>query len=370
MTSRVDDIEFVKLCQELGTRGTAEHLGITARSVRSRKQRLREKGIAFNDKIPEGHQLKGKSTLYDADGEIKLEWVKTGIDRDERELIQQEVIEALKDQINPTDPITSPTNTSENLITLYPVGDHHFGMLAWGEETGEADYDLTIAEDLLLKATKHLIESSPDSDQAALLLLGDFLHYDSFQPVTPAHKNLLDADGRFPKMVRTAIRAIRFQIEEMLKKHKNIKLIIEIGNHDPVATIWLMEAFNMFYENEPRVSLDTTPRPFHCFTFGANFIGTHHGDKVKMTALPLVFASDYATEWGETVYRTIHTGHIHHDNVKESPGVIVESHGILAPGDAYSATHGYRSRRSMKAIVLHKQHGEVSRITVNPDMLQ
>ena len=116
-------------------------------------------------------------------------------------------------------------------------------------------------------------------------------------------------------MVRTAIRAIRFQIEGMLKKHKKLKLIIEIGNHDPVATIWLMEAFNMFYENEPRVSIDTTPRPFHCFTFGANFIGTHHGDKVKMNLLPIVFASDYATEWGETVYRTIHTGHIHNDNV-------------------------------------------------------
>ena len=367
----VPEAEFIKIWQELGTKGTAEKLGIAQRTVRKRKERIAERtGLELSGKIPDGHHLKGKSTLYDADGNIVIEWVKTNVDKDEAVLIQAEIVEALKDKIVRADKVKSPKETINTLMTLYPVGDHHFGMLAWGEETGESDYDLQIAENLLAKATQHLVDSSPDSEEAALLLLGDFMHYDSFQPVTPMHKNLLDADGRFPKMVRAAIRAIRHQIECALEKHKHLRLVIEIGNHDIAGTIWLMEAFAMFYEKEPRVTVDTSPRPFHCFTFGQNKIGTHHGHSVKMNALPLVFATDWPEAWGNTKYRSIHTGHVHHDQIKENPGVKVESHGILAPGDAYGANHGYRSRQSMKAIVLHKEHGEVSRFTVNPEMLE
>lgn len=367
----VSEAEFIKTWKELGTKGTAEKLGIAPRSVRKRKEKISERtGVELSGQIPDGHHLKGKSTLYDADGNVVIEWVKTNIDKEESALIQAEIVEALKEKIPRAPAVTVPKNVNDNLLTLYPVGDHHFGMLAWGEETGNTDYDLEIAEALLSQATDHLVKGSPQSEEAALLILGDFLHYDSFAPVTPLHKNLLDADSRFPKMVRVAIRAIRHQVNCILKRHQNVRLIIEIGNHDMASAIWLMECFAMFYESEPRVTVDNSPRPFHCFTFGQNMIGTHHGHSVKLAALPLLFATDWPEQWGGTKHRSIHTGHVHHDQVKESPGVTVESHGILPPQDAYAAHHGYRSKQSMKAIVLHKEFGEVARYTVNPEMLK
>ena len=363
--------EFKRLWCELGTTGAADHLGISQRSVRSRKARIEKRtGVPLKGEVMEGHHIKGKSTLRDLDGNIVMEWTKTSANAEDLALIQAEIIYSLKDEISPIKATKKPQSTRDSLITLYPVGDHHFGMLAWGEETGSKDYDLAIAEDLLIRSTDYLVEGAPNSSEAAILLLGDFMHYDSFQPVTPLHKNLLDADGRCPKMVRAAVKTIRFLIKCALEKHENIRLVIEIGNHDISGSIWLMEAFNMFYESEPRVTVDTSPQHFHCFTFGSNMVGTHHGHSVKLNALPLLFATDWPEEWGSSKYRTIHTGHIHQDQVKESPGITVESHGVLAPGDAYSANHGYRSRQSMKAIVLHKQHGEVARYTVNPEMLE
>ena len=43
---------------------------------------------------------------------------------------------------------------------------------------------------------------------------------------------------------------------------------------------------------------------------------------------------------------------------------------LLAPPDAYGAGEGYRSPRSMKAIVFHRERGEVERHTVTPGMLK
>ena len=81
-------------------------------------------------------------------------------------------------------------------------------------------------------------------------------------------------------------------------------------------------------------------------------------------------ATDMPVEWGETQYRYWYTGHQHKDRVLEVMGTHVEQFGILAPGDAYSRNEGYRAGRSMKAITYHKDYGEVSRLIVNPMMLE
>jgi hypothetical protein len=42
---------------------------------------------------------------------------------------------------------------------------------------------------------------------------------------------------------------------------------------------------------------------------------------------------------------------------------------VLAAKDAWHSEKGYRSKRDMKAIVLHREYGEVARHTFNPDMI-
>ena len=83
----------------------------------------------------------------------------------------------------------------------------------------------------------------------------------------------------------------------------------------------------------------------------------------------MIMATDRQKDWGETDYRYWWTGHIHHDSVKEFAGVKCESFRVLAHVDAYAANAGYRSGRDMKAIILHKEYGEVGRHIINPKML-
>ena len=80
-------------------------------------------------------------------------------------------------------------------------------------------------------------------------------------------------------------------------------------------------------------------------------------------------AADRAKDWGETRHRFWYMGHVHHASMKEYPGVIVESFGTLASNDAYATAGGWRSRQSMCAPVLHREHGECARGISSPGMV-
>lgn len=325
-------------------------------------------------RIADGYLLKGASTYYNKDGEVGGQWIKSAIDHERQQEIIREAIAGMVENLPPLDPVEAPSHTLDHLMACYPVGDHHLGQLSWGEEAGD-NYDLSISERLLSGAMTSLVKSTPSCTRAVIALLGDFMHYDSFVAVTPTNKNMLDADGRFPKMVRGAIRSIRRMVAEALKHHQEVLLIIEVGNHDLSSAIFLMESMSALYESEPRVTVNRSPRHFHYFDFGKCLVGVHHGHGVKMEALPLLMATDMPELWGKTEHRYWWTGHIHHDkgrrfDTQDFAGCRVESFRVLAPTDAWAENKGYRPARDMKAVILHKDYGEVARHTVNPAMLE
>ena len=325
--------------------------------------------------VPDGYQVRGVSTLYDSNtGEPKIQWVKSEIDQERQHAMFLEVVDALASGLPRIEPIEKPSHMlSADLMACYPVGDHHLGMLSWGKETG-ADWDLKIGEKMLMQASDYLVRAAPACEQALVVFLGDFMHYDSFEPVTPSSRNQLDADSRFPKMVRVAIRCMRYLVETTLKQHGQVHVIVEIGNHDLSSSIFLMECLNNIYENEPRVTIDTSPMHYHYFDFGKCLVGVHHGHGTKMQNLPLIMAADKPELWGSTEYRYWWTGHIHYSktqaavSAQDFTGCSVESFRVLAPEDAWARQKGYRAQRDMKAIILHREYGEVARGTVTPEM--
>ena len=357
------------------TRKAAKALGIHKNTIQDAKQavlrKAAQRGYApeydMVHPAPDGYLVKGVSTLYGPHGEIKAQWNKTEIDKDRQFEMFKEAIAGLTDPLPRADATKAPKTERSDLLAVYPVGDHHLGMLSWKKETG-SDYDLKIGEQLLNYATDYLVEASPSCDEALIIFLGDFFHYDSFMPVTPTSRNLLDTDTRYPKMVRTAFRCIRYMIGVALEKHKNVRVIVEIGNHDLSSSIFLMEALNNIYEDEDRVYIDTSPMHYHYYKFGTTLIGVHHGHGAKMKDLGGIMATDRPKDWGDTNYRYWYTGHVHHDKKIDLYGCSAESFRILAPNDAWSHQKGYRSQSDMKSIIIHNEYGEQARNTVNPRM--
>jgi hypothetical protein len=144
---------------------------------------------------------------------------------------------------------------ADEFLNQYTVTDLHFGSLSWREETGD-DYDLKLAERLLIDWFTMAIRTAPDAAVGVLAQLGDLLHFDGLEAATPASRHVLDADSRFQKIVRVVIRTMRRVILMLLEKHAHVHIIMADANHDPASGAWLREMFAVFYEGEPRVTVE------------------------------------------------------------------------------------------------------------------
>lgn len=317
-----------------------------------------------------GMIVTGRSTLTDLrTGEPVMEWVKESLDRQRAAEAQQAAYATLAAKLPRTAPAAPPRASEGHLATVYTLTDCHVGALAWHREGG-ADWDLTIAEETLLGCFRHMIDTSPASELGVVNQLGDFLHFDGLEAATPTGHNLLDADGRFDKVVQVAIRVLRRVVDMALAKHSRVHVILAEGNHDIASSVWLRQMFGALYENEPRITVEQSPLPYYALEWGKTLLAFHHGHLKKNDQLPLLFAAQFAPEWGRTMKRYCHTGHRHHLEEKEHSGMIVLQHPTLAARDAYAARGGWHALRSATAVTYHKLYGEVGRSTASPDMLQ
>jgi len=322
----------------------------------------------FTRPVPDGYVAKGVSTYYNSEGKPSGQWVKASLTHEALINAMRETVAGFKDQIQPADIIAAPAASEEQLCNLYTFTDYHLGMLAWHQEGG-ADWNVSKAEQTIIAALVQMVNQSPSAHTAVLNIQGDFLHTDGKMPVTPASKHVLDADSRFPKIRRAAIRIIRSLMAICLQRHQEVYLIIAEGNHDEESSGWLADLFAVHYEEDPRVTVNDSVLPFYVFEWGSTMLGVHHGHKVKNENLPLLFAAQFPQSWGRTTRREIHCGHRHHRDEKEYNGVTVVQHPTLAARDAYAARGGWIADRAAWAITYHKDYGAVGRVMVTTEML-
>lgn len=343
-------------------------------NITKAKEQAASKGYAPNHgmraEAAPGFSVSKRSVARNKDGEIILDWQQEKPDaKKQRELLEQWV-ESVSADIPRLKPLPAPKiELNDRLLNMHVITDYHFGMLAWHKEGG-ADWDLEVAEKMLIKAFRHMIQTSPPAESCVIAQLGDFLHFDGLLPVTPASRHVLDADGRFSKIVDVAVRASRAMIDLALQKYKNVHLVWAEGNHDPAGSnkdrIWL----SALYENEPRLTIDQSAKPYYVHQFGKTMLGFHHGHLAKPSQLPGIFAAEFAPIWGATEYRYAHCGHLHHKHeLRDYPGMTVDQHRTLAAKDAYSSRHGYAAPRSADTITYHREFGQCWSSTTSPEMV-
>ena len=368
----ITDDQIIAAYREHGSFGAAARsLGMDRRGMARRYNTLAQRGLApehdMTHTVPDGFRVKGTSTLYREDGTVAAQWVKSTADDERRKAILEESYKAMIAEMKPLPKRKRPKAAHvEDAMVAYPIGDPHVGMRAWAKECG-ADWDLAIAQGTHRIVVDDLVRRSPSTERALIVNLGDLLHYDSMMPVTSRSGNMLDADGRYNKMIRVATEVMVQFVESALRRHDKVHVINAIGNHDETGAQWLALLLEHRYRNEKGVTVDTSPSVFNYYRFGANLIGVHHGHTVrKIDALPGIMATDRAKEWGETKHRLWMTGHVHYEARREFPGCIVETFGTLATADAYATAGGWRSRQNAYALCLHSEAGECGRLRSDP----
>lgn len=372
---RYTDDQIIAAIEEMGSQAAAAiHLGMNKRTLERRLAKIRDQQTDPHShtsgfEMPEGHIVRGTSTLLDAEtGEPKLEWIKTSLDKQSQVDAAKQAVEALTKQIEPATPKES-SGVADNLMTVIPITDMHIGMYAWGQETGE-DYDTEKATRALTASIDYLVDMAPPSNRCVILQLGDFFHADNLEGVTNRSKNVLDMDTRMPRVIDAGMVALRHCVDKALERHGKVTLVNVAGNHDEILGHALRSAFKMLYTNEPRVEVLDAPSSRQYVRFGKVLIGATHGHQTKDRDLPGIMATEKAEWWGQTKHRVFFRGHHHHDNRVEYNGCIVEQLRSGGANDAYAVEHGYLSGRDMKCIVYDPECGEMSRTTCSIDLVR
>jgi predicted phosphodiesterase len=348
---------------------TARYLDISERSLRRTintiKERAASKGYAPNEDLnhptPAGQSIKGVSTLYDDEGNIKIQWVKTNQDHQAKEDLR-EFVDGLCSEIKGKAKKVKITKQKydPDLMSLIIFGDAHLGMYAWGDETLSMDFDTDIAVQDMRNAIDNMIARAPNAETGVLVDVGDFMHMNNATASTAAGTGV-DVDSRYQRVLKAAGMVMRYCIDQMLLKYKKVIVVVAKGNHNPEPAVAVAMMLSFYYDKEPRVNVLDTIGHHHYLTFGDWLIGVNHGDKMKPQKLVSMMARDHKG-WSAARFRIWITGHIHHEKVLEVDGCTVASFNTLAPRDAWHASMGYGSRQSSTLITIHKTAGKHSTI--------
>lgn len=359
----VRQTEYLDAVEKHGSqRAAAAALGVAESTLRMSLKALRKKAEMRSAGEDTLAGATSTSTLYDADGNVALQWVKKDL---KKENLQEEIrafVEDLAQGIAGQSPaVPLPPISMDELLAVYPLGDPHFGMKAWGEETGDGDWDLEIAARTHESAIKHLVQITPPASHSLLINLGDALHMNGSSNTTLAGTRV-DADTRYGKVLQeTAMSFVRCTLV-LLEKHQHVTVWSLAGNHDGDSALALQIALKFYFNNNPRVTVDDGTSLYKYLRFGKVLIGSHHGHGAKAADLPMIMAADRPKDWGDTSHRVWHCGHIHHKQVlKDYTGCTVETHRTLARQDAWHAGQGYRAKKDMSVIIYHRDFGEMQR---------
>lgn len=361
----------------------AKFFEIDDRNVRRAISKARRLGLleerqqeGYQIAVPEGFKVYQQTThvqVTDESGVVKNIWHRSAPPEQQKswDAWVKAIESYTQENLKPVKPVKSPVRSVADLLNLYVITDFHMGMLAYAPETGD-DWDTNIAKNVLINAIKEMAERSPDAEEGLFCELGDFLHFDSLESITPTSGHLLDSDTRYDRLVDVTLSTMIECVDILARKHKKLKVVIAEGNHNLSGSVWVRKALKQVYKNNKRITIDDTCFPYYAHLHGEIMLGFHHGHKVKNKSLPALFASEprYRDMWGKASYTYIHTGHTHQkeQDSSEYGGAIVERHQTLTSRDAYAARGGWVSKRAANQITYHQKKGEIGRVVVYPDI--
>ena len=359
-------LEALRLVSEYGSISeAARRIGMSRETLQSRVNKARAEAANGNlsadlsDMVADGFSLKGYShyTKTSAGEPIWLKTVKA--ERDYWEGVTSAIA-----SLKPVDRIPkAPSLPDSDIVPWLQIGDGHIGMQSWEDET-HANYDLDIAKREYMACNSDLIAQAPKSDRMVINDLGDGTHYENYKAITEASGHAVDYDTRFPKMISAYIDIIQHTVERALERATTVDCIFNQGNHSRTNDIWIAELVQRLYGKTGRVNVLNNRNTYIAYRMGKTLVGVQHGDKVKPEKFRDVMSSDFAADWGETEFRYLDGGHVHHSQRKELAGCIFESWNNLAPRDKYAHDGGWRSKQAMSVVLRSRTYGEVGRMTM------
>ena len=253
-------------------------------------------------------------------------------------------------------PKTKLNKKGEKVCAVMSLQDIHFGKQ--GNETIDKDFEETIIN-LLERATPaHSIE------KMYFVVGGDLINMDTFEGTTTSGTGLDNCMTATDAYIQ-AFDAMHWAIGYIKAFCKELVVVYVPGNHDRLSSFHLVHALSQSIRSS-EITWDIKYEERKVHVWHNNFNAFEHGDK-RSKNNPLIYASEYPKQWGETVNRTLFKGHIHTDRKveymtsNETAGFIEKTLPSLGKTDYYHYSNKYvGNRRTGKLELQHPTLGNIA----------
>ena len=252
-----------------------------------------------------------------------------------------------------------PTQSREFANIELSLSDYHLAKRTVdgdnSPETRALRY-FNVAQSLIFK-----VKANYNIDRIVFPISNDFFHTDNYQHQTTngtPQDTIMDYSQEYELGFSLLVDTIN-----MLRQHcNNVTVILVQGNHDRTKSFYLAHALDIFFKDVLDVDFIREHSVVKGLTLGNTFIGWHHGN-CKIEDLPLLFAThpEYSSQFGNAVYREVHTGDKHHYMAKEVKGVRIQQMPSLSGTDRWHLDNNYvHSVRAALALVYNVEFGKVA----------
>lgn len=243
----------------------------------------------------------------------------------------------------------SKLNTSlENAAAVLSLQDIHFGKE--GNEDVVNDFHEAV-RDLI-----HRASSVACLDEVYYVVGGDLINMDTFAGST-TNGTPVDNAMKATDAYTLAFNAILWSIGYIREYCNTLHVVYIPGNHDRLSSFHLAHALSMAIKDE-HIAWHVEYEERKAFTYGNNFFAFEHGDVNTKNSL-LVYATEFAYDWGMTFYRTLYTGHLHtkrrieYITEDEQTGFMVKILPSLSKTDYWHYHNKYVGNRRAGVIDIH-----------------
>ena len=247
----------------------------------------------------------------------------------------------------------------EKVCGVMSIQDIHFGKE--GNQTIDKDFEDTIINLVTRATTSHYIE------KMYFVVGGDLINMDTFGGTTTSGtvlENCMTATEAYMQ----AFDAMHWAISYIKNFCKELVVVYVPGNHDRLSSYHLVHALSKSIDSD-EVTWDIKYEERKVHVWHNNFNAFEHGDKPSKNT-PLVYATEYPKEWGDTVNRTLFTGHFHTErkveymSTAETTGFIHKTLPSIGNTDYYHYHNKYvGNRRSGKLELQHPTMGNICELT-------
>lgn len=254
----------------------------------------------------------------------------------------------------------------ETVCGIMSLQDIHFGKE--GNETIDQDF-----EDSVLDLIKRGVASN-NIDTLYFIVGGDLINMDTFNGTTTSGTPV-DNSMRATTAYIQAFDAMHWAINVLVNHCSKLVVVYIPGNHDRLSSYHLVHALSKSIDSEQiEWDIDYLERKVHIW--GNNFNAFEHGDAVSKNT-PIIYATEFPIEWGQTKNRTLFTGHFHQTRkveyitTSETAGFIHKTLPSLSKTDYYHYHNKYvGNRRCAKLELQSRDKGNISELTYTPSELE